>query len=95
MKLRELKHQGALAWPPGWGSAYGPGARFPSGEAGLLTGVESDPNEGCLVVTMEYQGRAHTGILVWDGPPTLAEMERRLRNHVGQPISELSGLRLV
>ncbi len=91
MKLRELTHKGALAWPPGWGSAYGPGARFPTGEEGVLRGVEPDPKEGYLVLTMEYQGRAHTGVLVWDGPPTLAETQGLLRDRVGRPISEVSG----
>ena len=94
MKLRELKHKSGKStehvWPPSWGSSYGRGDTFAMGDQGTLTAVER--MEGHLYLTIEHEGRKHSGSLQWDAPPSLDDVEKVLRANIGRPIKDLGEL---
>ena len=38
---------------------------------------------------MQYDGREHVGGLEWDAPPSIDNVEKLLRAHVGEPITAI------
>lgn len=94
MKIRNLKRKSGQAiisvWPPAWASSYGPGDKFAVGDEGVLKSVKRLDDR--LSLTMEYAGREHVGSLQWDAPPSLDEVEKVLRAHLGLPIKAISDL---
>ncbi len=75
-------------WPPRWDGATAIPA--PVGELGVLTGVQCvgpDPEGPAhLVLTMAYQGQAHTGVLYCDDPTFLSLVHARLQQCLGQSV---------
>ena len=96
MKVRDLKRKTdnvvVSVWPPMWGGSYGPGAKFPVGEQGVLTGVKAI--NGKLSLTIKYDGRDHSGVLEWDEPPTLAPLEAALKAHIGKTIKAVADVEI-
>jgi hypothetical protein len=94
MKIRELKKKAGSAvmsaWPPSWGGSYGRGDRFPMGEQGILVAVERQGDY--LSLTIEYEGKKHSGGLQWDAPPSLDDVENVLKAHRGELIKAISEL---
>ena len=94
MRIRELKRRSGEAvvscWPPLWASSYGRGSKLAIAEEGILRSVERIGNR--LSLTMEYDGREHVGGLEWDAPPSMDEVEKLLRAHVGEEIKALGEL---
>jgi len=94
MKIRNLKRKSGQAvvsvWPPQWAGSYGPGDKFAVGEVGVLTSVKRLPDR--LSLTIKYEGREHSGSLQWDAPPSLDDMEKVLKAHLGEPIKAIGDL---
>jgi hypothetical protein len=94
MKIRDLRHghEGfprVHAWPPIWM----PGGRVSEGEfgaEGVLVSVKR--LEDHLILRMHYEGREHTGRLLWDPPPVLTALEQILRANLGKAIQDLGEL---
>lgn len=82
MKIRNLKRKAGEAvvsiWPP-VGGAWG-----------VLKSVER-LGDG-LSLTIEYKGREHSGILQWVAPPSLGEIEKVLKAHLGEPLKAIGDL---
>jgi hypothetical protein len=97
MRIRDLKrkHRSVVisAWPPDWTPSDGPGSTFPQGEEGVLTGVERRPG-GWPSLTMKFDGREHHGILAWDKPPSMTDVERALRGQIGRTIQEIGDVEI-
>ena len=97
MRFRDLKRtHGEMvqpAWPPTvWASS---GEVFTSGAQGVLKGVRRirDHRTGdWLAITSAHDGREHHAAFRCDGPPTLTELERVLREQIGRPIKEIGDL---
>jgi len=91
MRIRDLKRKRGRAaesvWPQSWGGSYGRGDTFPMGDDGTLKGVERKGSE--LSLTLDYNGRTHSGSLQWAAPPTLDAVEATLRGQIGKPIKEI------
>jgi hypothetical protein len=91
MRIRDLKRTSGRAvesvWPPSWGGSYGRGDTFPTGDEGTLKGVERTGSG--LSLTLDYNGRTHSGSLHWDAPPTLDAVEATLKGQIGKPIKEI------
>ena len=95
MRLRELKHGPASAWPPAFGGAYERGDTFPVGEVGVLRAVEPARGMPGLHIEIEYAGRTWSGVMQWDGPePSVAKVVEVLNRHRGQNLSELRDIEL-
>lgn len=96
MRIRDLKKKSGNAvfsiWPPSWGSSHpGGAAQSPLGEQGILESVER--HQDGLLVTMRWKDKIYgPERLVWDQPPTVAEVQRVLRAHLGEPIQRVSDL---
>jgi len=94
MRVRELKHAAGKAklsvWPPSWGGAYARGDTFAMGEQGTLTGVKRFGER--LSLTIDNEGRAQSGSLERDAPPTLDQVEKLLQTSLGRSIKEISEL---
>jgi hypothetical protein len=41
---------------------------------------------------MRFDGREHTGILIWDAPPTAAAVEKVFKAHLGAGMGILGNL---
>ena len=94
MRIRDLKRKSGEAvvscWPPLWASAYRPGSKLAIADEGVLRSVRRIGDR--LSLTMEYDGREHVGALEWDAPPSLDDVEKLLRAHVGQTIRAIGEL---
>ena len=92
MKIRELTivERGTwLAWPPRWAAvSFAAGDTVPLGLDGVLTAIRQ--TGAFLVLTMEFEGRRHVGLLRWTPPPSLEQVAQVLRERVGQAIAKLS-----
>jgi hypothetical protein len=92
MRLRQVPH-----WPPPWGSAYKGLDKFATGDEGTLRSVEWNwertPENKYLTVTIEYEGRPHSGVLPGD-QKLLERVHRFLAQHIGRPVAELGDLEL-
>jgi hypothetical protein len=70
-----------------------PGGRVSEGEfgaEGVLVSVKR--LEDHLILRMRYEGREHTGRLLWDPPPVLTALEQILRANLGKAIQDLGEL---
>ncbi len=94
MKIRNLKRKYGEAfvsvWPPVWVSSCGPGDKQANGEKGVLKSVKRLRDR--LNLTMVQYGREHGGSLQWDEPPSLADVEKVLCAHLGEPIKAIGDL---
>jgi hypothetical protein len=92
----KLKYHGARTWPPDLGGVYDSNTRFPMSEEGILkevTIVTKDligPER--LDLTVEYDGRKHSG-QVWVDDPTLVPTLRDvLAHHIDEPMNQIGAL---
>ena len=94
MRIRELRRKAGIAtvscWPPKWASGYRPGAKLAFAADGVFRSVRRIGNR--LSLSMQYDGREHVGGLEWDAPPSIDNVEKLLRAHVGEPITAIGEL---
>ena len=94
MKIRNLKRTSgkvvASVWPPDWGGSYGRGDTFAMGDQGVLVAVERQGDH--LTLTIEHEGRKQSGILQWDAPPSVDDVEKVLRANIGNTIKAIGDL---
>jgi hypothetical protein len=78
------------AWPPRWTTPFRTGDTWDSlpkrGEGILESITRREGDDTCLLLTMRFEARPHTGILRWEGPPPVAALEDLLNTHVGREI---------
>jgi hypothetical protein len=70
-----------------------PGGRVSEGEfgaEGVLVSVKRLKDH--LILRMRYEGREHTGRLLWDPPPVLTTLEQILLASLGKAIQDLGEL---
>jgi hypothetical protein len=96
MKIRNLKRKSGQAiysvWPPKWGGSYEAGDKFALGDVGVLVSVKRLGDDH-LSLTIKYEGREHSAsLLQWDAPPSLDEVEKVLKAHLGEPIKAIGDL---
>lgn len=97
MKLRDLMHRfeglshHVRAWPPIW-MPGGYVATDAFGADGVLESVSVRRLEERLSLRMRYQGQEHMVCLAWDPPPSLTDVERVLRAHLGNTITDIGEL---
>jgi hypothetical protein len=88
---------GRRSWPPDWRGPYGPDNPLPSGEVGVLVGVEPPPGNlrtpHCILV-IECNGQEYIGSLRIDDENFLEDVLRLLRSSLGRPLSEIGSLDL-
>lgn len=97
MKLRDLRHgrgDVASSWPPGFGGAYAAGDKFPLGEVGKLTKVEPSKLVPGVTVHIEYENRSWSGIMQWNGEPSVERVVEILSRHVGAGLQGLGNVEL-
>lgn len=92
MKVRELRYGLMSAWPPTFGAAYGPGDTFPVGAVGTLKAVQPSRGMAGVHVQIEYEGRTWTGMMQWDGKPSVKRMVVVLEQHVGEELRTLGDI---
>ena len=56
------------------------------GDGVLESVMRHEDDQTLLRLTMRFDAREHTGILAWDGPPTLAALENLLTANLGREI---------
>jgi len=91
MQIRTLKWRGLSMWPPEWAiSDQG------LGEAGVLEEVHlrNDLNPKLIRVVSNYLGDIRQGIMVLEDPALLEVVYRKLKQHVGRPLTEIGDLEL-
>lgn len=92
MKLRELRQGPMSAWPPTFGGAYGAGGQVPVDGVGTLKAVEPSRGRAGVHVAIEYEGRTWTGMMQWDGKPSVKRMVVVLELHVGEELRTLANI---
>jgi hypothetical protein len=95
MKIRDINRRASLnhpvlAWPPAWGSSYGPGDKMAGSYDGVLESVERIENR--LRLRIKYDGREYTGILKWEPPPALEAVESVLKANLGREIRAIGAV---
>jgi hypothetical protein len=94
--IRDLKRTygsvAVSAWPPIWTSAYDSGRISRTGQEGVLESVERLGNR--LTLRVRFGEKEQIGSLLWDEPPTIAEVEAVLKTHLGEPIQSVSDLQV-
>jgi hypothetical protein len=66
-----------------WASVLGSGDVMPTGNEGVLESVTRKGEQ--LRLTMRFDDREHVTFIEWDRPPSLDEVERVLKLHLGEP----------
>lgn len=97
MRLRDhpkLRYHGKPAWPPQWGGAYRPGAKFPNGEVGTLKALQALQATCTLILVIEFEGATYRGTLHLDDSSLLGPLYERLTRCVGQSIREIGDLEI-
>lgn len=97
MRLRDhpkMRYHGLPNWPPHWGGAYSPGAKFPSGEEGILKAVQHLEGSCSITLVLEYEGGTYRGALFLDDPSFLLPLYQRLRDYIDRPIREIGDLEI-
>jgi hypothetical protein len=88
-----------LAWPPRWATLFLEGDTWKSGpkpgEGVLESVMRHEDDDTLLRLTMRFEAREYTALLLWDGPPSLGAVESLLRAHVGRGIRSIGELELV
>lgn len=83
-------------WPPAWGSSYKGMEKFPIAEEGVLKAVElvpADPRDPeRLRLTIEYEGKEFTGILLVRDPSLTQRVRDQLQALRGRSIRGLGDL---
>lgn len=99
MRLRDhpkLRQRGFPVWPPPWTGPHGPDTPLPTGEAGVLRDAEFlqalPPIPARLAITIEYEGRRFTGVLLLEDADFLAGLHGILKGHLGRPLPEIGSL---
>jgi hypothetical protein len=62
--------------------SYGRGDTFITADQGVLRSVERHGES--LRLAIDFDGRIHTGTLLWDAPPTPERVEEALRANIGK-----------
>ncbi len=98
MELRNHPRMACLgrrSWPPEWKGPYGPDKPLPSGEVGILIGVQPAPGNlttpHCIVV-IQWNGQEYIASLHFDDEDFLQEIVRLLGTCLGRPIIEIGSL---
>ena len=90
MKIRNLNRKSGetiySVWPPPWSGSYGSAY----GQVGDLVSVKR-LGDG-LPLTIKYKGHEYSGTLQWDAPPSLDDVEKVLKAHLGEPIKAIGDL---
>ena len=98
-RIRDLhRPYGAVeisSWPPRWVPSYDGADAVAASEDGVLTWVERMPNGPGLWLTMRIDGIARRGPLLWSGEPSVAELERILREQIGRTIRHVGHVEIV
>jgi len=92
----KLRYHGARTWPPDWGGAYDSTTLFPVGEQGVLQDVDIAQRDLIgperLDLTVEYEGRKHSGQIWVDDPVLVPKLRQILERHIGEPMNEIGSL---
>lgn len=91
MQIRTLKWKGLPMWPPEWSiSAQG------LGEVGVLQEVHlrNDLNPALISLVANHAGDIRQGIMVLEDPALLMAVYRRLKQHVGRPLTDIGDLEI-
>jgi hypothetical protein len=86
---------GRRTWPPEWKGPYGPDNPLPSGEVGILIGVEPAPGNlqtPHFIVVMQWNQQDYIGSLYFDDEDFLQEILRLLPSCLGRSIAEIGSL---
>jgi uncharacterized protein len=94
-----LRYCGLSSWPPAWGGAYDPAARIPIGECGILHSIERITevpalDSPALDLSIVFDGRIASGLLLVDDADLLPILERFLCNQIGQPLEKIGALEI-
>jgi len=91
MQIRNLKWRGLSMWPPEWTiSDQG------LGEAGVLAEVylRRDLKPDLIFVVVNHWGDIRKGIMVLEDPALLKLVYSTLKQHVGQPLTDIGDLEI-
>ena len=97
MKMRDLIRYvepttTAPAWPPLWIGSFALAAPTPMPNGAVL---ESFTHVGVgrqLATNIRCEARKYIGLLSWDGPPPLRDVESLLQANIGRGIGAIGGL---
>jgi hypothetical protein len=93
MRMRELKRKDLSVWPPLPDSSFGRAGTFSTfaeANQSILTGVRRTKNG--LWLTMQFDGRDQSVLLIWDAPPSVEDIESMLSGQVGRSILAIGDL---
>jgi hypothetical protein len=91
MQIRSLKWKGFAMWPPEWMiSDQG------RGEEGVLEEVylRTDLKPKLISVVANHLGDIRQGIMVLEDPAHLEVVFRKLKQHLGRPLTEIGDLEI-
>jgi hypothetical protein len=92
----DRSREGFSNWPPAWAGSYGRGDRFPVGEEGILTDVETAEANNTtprhLTLTIELRGNTSSGVLCCDDDEVIPRFFKILKDYIGWPISRIGDL---
>ena len=81
-------------WPPQWAGSYGPGSKFPIGDAGVLKeiGLVGPDRIGPsrIRIVIEYEGGRFSGHLFFYDLDFRERVHQKLNEYIGHPLHELS-----
>ena len=92
MKMSDLRHGLAPAWPPFLARSTGRDSIHRVDERASVTGVTILQGDGALAVEIKQARDSHTGVLRWDQPPSLRRVAGVLLAHLGRSITSLGDL---
>jgi hypothetical protein len=79
------------AWPPRWIATFKREDMGPLPGNGVLESVTRIESR-LLRLTMRFKDREYVGMLTWDPPPSLADIEPMLRANLGREIQVIGEL---
>ena len=86
MLIRDLQ-----GWHPSWAASYSGIGKFAIGEVGVLKRVRWSSQSQYLVLSIEYEGNEHSGVLQGNRDQ-LQRVLTVLTQNVGRPIKEVAAL---
>jgi len=92
MRMRDLRHGLAPAWPPFLAKSPGRDSIHRVDERDSVTGVTILQGDGALAVEIKQARDSRTGMLWWNQPPSLRRVAGVLLAHLGRSITSLGDL---